>query len=176
MTDIVHQIEVAEQVGALFLKGNNITQIARTLDMKPHAVNKALTDFRTLIKRSAETGAEIKDRLMDILAESDEAFRMIINEGWTTVSQADINAQYGIKVQALKLIESSTKSRVDMLQKAGMSEDTELIEHINEVEEKQELLINLLKEIKEEHPEIAELIAIRLSQIQRTVEVIHVES
>jgi hypothetical protein len=113
---------------------------------------------------------------MDILAESDEAFRMIINEGWTTVSQADINAQYGIKVQALKLIESSTKSRVDMLQKAGMSEDTELIEHINEVEEKQELLINLLKEIKEEHPEIAELIAIRLSQIQRTVEVIHVES
>jgi hypothetical protein len=175
MSDIVEQLEIAEDVGRLFLKGKNVTQISRELDLQPKVVTKALANFKSLLKKNAETVLDIKDRMMDILFESDEAFRMVIEEGWNTVSQADINAQYGTKVQALKLIESSTKNRADMLQKVGMSQDTEIIEHINEVEEKQAMLISLLKEIKDEYPEVAELIASRLSRIQAEVEVIRIE-
>ena len=174
-TSIVTKIEVAEEVGKLFLKGKNVTQISRELDLPVKNVNAALSDFRELLKRNAETAVDIKDRLMDILFESDEAFRMVIDEAWNTVSQADINSQYSTKVQALKLVESATKNRAEMLQKAGMSQDTEIIEHINDVEEKQAMLIDLLKEIRDEFPEVAELIATRLSRIQNQVEVITIE-
>jgi hypothetical protein len=175
-TSLVGKLETAEEVGKLFLKGKNVTQISRELDLPVKIVNSALSDFRELLKRNAETVVDIKDRLMDILFESDEAFRMVIDEAWNTVSQADINAQYSTKVQALKLVESATKNRAEMLQKAGMSQDTEIIEHINEVEEKQALLIQLLKDIRDEYPEVAEMIATRLSRIQTEVEVISIES
>jgi hypothetical protein len=175
-SSLVGKIETAEEVGKLFLKGKNVTQISRELDIPVKVVNSALSDFRELLKRNAESAVDIKDRLMDILFESDEAFRMVIDEAWNTVSQADINSQYSTKVQALKLVESATKNRAEMLQKAGMSQDTEIIEHINDVEEKQALIIDLLKEIREEYPEVAELIATRLSRIQNQVEVISIES
>lgn len=174
-SSLVGKLETAEEVGKLFLKGKNVTQISRDLDLPVKIVNAALADFRELLKRNAETVVDVKDRLMDILFESDEAFRMVIDEAWNTVSQADINAQYSTKVQALKLVESATKNRAEMLQKAGMSQDSEIIEHINDVEEKQALLIQLLKDIRDEYPEVAELIAIRLSRIQSEVEVISIE-
>lgn len=176
MSNLVEKIDVAEEAGRLFLKGKNEVQIARELNISKKEAYHAIQDFRLLLKRNAESALDVRDRLMEILYESDEAFRMVIEEAWNTAGQADINGQYGTKVQALKLVESATKNRADMLQKSGMSQDSEVIDHLNEVEEKQALIIQLLKDIKEEFPEAAEMIATRLSRIQSEVEVISIES
>jgi len=176
MPDLVEKIDFAEEAGRLFLKGKNPTEIARDLGITKREANVAIADFRGLLKRNAESALEVRDRLMEILYESDEAFRMVIDEAWNTAGQADINGQYGTKVQALKLVESATKNRAEMMQKSGMSQDSEVIDHINDVEEKQALIIQLLKDIKNEYPEAAEMIATRLSRIQSEVEVIEIES
>jgi len=176
ISKLVEQMDLAERVGRMYLKGSNPTEIARETGVPRKDVTRALEDFRGLLRRNAESAVDVRDRLMDIILESDEAFRMVIEEAWSTVKQADNSGQLGAKVNSLKLVESSTKNRAEMLQKSGVSQDNEIIDQLNETEERQTVLIQLLKEIRTEFPEAAELISRRLSQIQQSeVEVISVE-
>jgi hypothetical protein len=59
-----------------------------------------------------------------------------------------------------------------MLQKAGLLENKELAEEMVEIERKQDILVNILKDIASEHPEIRDEIMRRLSQVAREQEVI----
>jgi len=171
ISKLVEQMDLAECVGKEHLKGKNATQIARELQIPRKDVTVALENFRGLLRRNAESAVSIRDRLMDIIFESDEAFRMVIEQAWDTVDQADAAGQLNHKVNALNLIKSATKDRSDMLQKSGMSQDEELIDQLNEAEHNQGVLVDLLKEIRDNHPEVAELISRKLSQVRQGGEV-----
>lgn len=152
------------------------TQIASKLETSRANVLSALDDFRSILRREADSAINLRDKMVDILFESDEAFRMVIDEAWKTSEAADVNGDYKTKVSALKLVESSTKNRAELIQKAGSGQDQDIIDQINDTEERQEILIQLLKDIRDEFPEVAEVIAARLSKIQTEVEVIEIES
>jgi len=168
-------MELAEQVGRLYLQGRNETQIANQLGIQRKYVVAALRDFRGLLKRESETAVDVRERLLDIIYESDESFRMIIDEAWTTVRDTDAEGDNKTKVQALKLVESSTKSRAEMLQKSGVSQDNDIIDEMNEKDRRQEVLVGILREVKQRFPEAAEFIAKELSRLSSTVETVAVE-
>lgn len=153
----------------MHLRGMNPTDIARRTETTRANVLTAIEDFRLVLKREASSAVDLRDRMMDILFESDEAFRMVIDEAWKTSEAADSAGDYRTKVAALKLVESSTKTRAELIQKAGVGQDQEIIDQINDTEERQQVLIQLLKDIRDEFPEVAEIIATRLSRIQTEV-------
>jgi cytidylate kinase len=64
------------------------------------------------------------------------------------------------------------KTRIDMLQKAGLLENQELAEEMLEIERRQDILVNLLKDIATEHPQVSREIQRRLQQIAKQGEVI----
>ncbi len=64
------------------------------------------------------------------------------------------------------------KSRLEMLQKAGLLDNKEIAEQIIEMERKQEVLMKILKEVASKHPEVREEIMRRLSEIQTEVVII----
>jgi hypothetical protein len=64
------------------------------------------------------------------------------------------------------------KSRIEMLQKAGLLENKELAEEMVEIERRQEVLVEILRDIASTHPEVRDLIMKRLSQIAKEGEVI----
>jgi hypothetical protein len=64
------------------------------------------------------------------------------------------------------------KSRIEMLQKAGLLENKELAEEMVEIERRQEVLVAILRDIASTHPEVRDLIMQRLSQIAKEGEVI----
>ena len=66
------------------------------------------------------------------------------------------------------------RTRIDMLQKAGLLENKELAEEMVEIEKKQEVLVSILKDIASEHPEIRDKIMKRLSSVSRAQEVVTV--
>jgi hypothetical protein len=76
------------------------------------------------------------------------------------------------KTQAIKLVMDIESKRIDMLQKAGLLENKELAEEMIEIERRQEVLVNILRDIASEHPEIRDLIMQRLSSIAKEGEVI----
>jgi hypothetical protein len=59
-----------------------------------------------------------------------------------------------------------------MLQKAGLLENKELAEEMLVIEKRQDVLVNILKDIATEHPEIRDKIMRRLSDASKNEEVI----
>jgi hypothetical protein len=173
-SNLVTQMDLAEQVGKLHLQGMNPTEIARQLSLERKYVVRALDDFRGLLRRSEES-IDVRERMMDVIYEADESFRMVIHRAWEVADEAKLNSDPKNNLAALKLVESSTKARADMLQKIGVGQDDDLIDQLNKREENEAILIGLLKDIKDKHPEVAQLISDRLSRIQEEVETITVE-
>jgi hypothetical protein len=59
-----------------------------------------------------------------------------------------------------------------MLQKAGLLENKELAEEMMEIEKRQDILVNILRDIATEHPEIRDKVMRRLSEASKEQEVI----
>lgn len=157
------------------MQGFNATDIARELDIPRKDAKRYIDEWQGFLRETARSNLDIKDRVMSVLYEVDEHWRLVVKEAWKTVDQADQAGQIGNKTGALKLIASINKDRAQMFQQAGVNQDSELIEELNEAQRTHQILIGLLKEIRTEHPEIAELITARLASIQSEVEVIAIE-
>lgn len=170
--DLVEKLDFTEQVGKLYLQGKNATEIAKILSSPRGHVVSAIQNFKGLVRQRAESAVDLRDRLFEIVFESDESFRMVIDEAWSTVREADNAGELRNKISALKIVETATKSRAELVQKIGSGQDQDIIDQINESEEKQKVIIELLKEIRDQYPEVAEVIATRLSRIQSQVEII----
>jgi hypothetical protein len=59
-----------------------------------------------------------------------------------------------------------------MLQKAGLLDNKEIAEQIIEMERRQSILINILKDVASKHPEIRNEIMSKLSEVQTEVMII----
>ena len=64
------------------------------------------------------------------------------------------------------------KTRIEMLQKAGLLENKELAEEMIAIESRQEILVGILKDIAAEHPEVRDKIMRRLSEASKNTEVV----
>jgi hypothetical protein len=80
----------------------------------------------------------------------------------------------GAKTQAIKLVMDIESKRIDMLQKAGLLENKELAEEMVQIERRQEILVEILRDIASSHPEVRDLIMKRLSDVAKDGEVITV--
>lgn len=147
------------------MQGYSGADIAAELDVPRRQVTIALRDWQSLLRQQAETGVEIKDKVMDILFESEQSFRMAKKEAWNTVEQADRAQQFGHKIAALKLHKDITKDIYTIFESAGMGQDLELIEEMHRTQETQEQIIALLREIKDEYPEVRDAITRKLAKL-----------
>ena len=80
----------------------------------------------------------------------------------------------GAKTQAIKLVMDIESKRIDMLQKAGLLENKELADEMIEIENRQMVLMSILKDIASEYPQVRDEIMKRLSSIAKKDEVITV--
>lgn len=126
-----------------YLKGENPTAIARAVNMRRADVMNYLDEWRGF----AQNNHNINDRAREALVSADKHYSMIIERAWETVEQADDASELRTKAGALKLVADVEQKRIDMLQKAGVLDNTELAQQIVETERKQELLIAILKEV-----------------------------
>lgn len=164
--DIVDRFEQMNRVVEELLKGNNPTAIAKNLSMKRADVLMLLDEWRTVIG----TDNTIRERAKEALAGADQHFSMIIKRAWETVEQADANAQLSIKAGALKLVADTESKRIDMLQKAGLLENTELSAQLLETERKQEILVGILKDVTSSCDKCRIEVSKRLSEVTNRVE------
>lgn len=175
---LADKLEVTEKVGELYLQRHSTNAIGKELGLSSKQVKLFVEEWKGLMRRQAETASDVKDKVMDILFESEQHFDIIRKKTWETVEQADEAGQINSKINALKLAAAITKDMVHMFESSGINSDTALIEEINQRERNERILVDLLKDIRNEHPEIADSIARRLRQMGESVEksVIEIES
>jgi hypothetical protein len=120
----------------------------------------------------ASANDAIRARAKEALAGADTHYSKLITKAYEVIDESSLTNNLSAKTQAIKLVMDIEKSRIEMLQKAGLLENKELAEEIVEIERKQEVLVEILREIASTHPEVRDLIMQRLSQIAKEGEVI----
>lgn len=152
------------------LKGNNPTQIASLTGFKRAEVIEYIDEWKSVVRNDSAT----RDRAKEAVSGADQHYAMLIKEAWKTVEDADQSGQLGVKATSLKLIADIETKRITMLKEVGLLDNAEIAGQILETERKQDILIEILKEIAKEHPQVRKEIMKKLSRITGIVEPIEI--
>ena len=169
--DIVEHYDQMNKVVEEHLKGSTPKQIQTKFGM----TRAQVLDFIDEYKKIIHNDPNVHNRAREALAGADQHYNLIIATAWETVEQADQNQQYAVKTQALKLVADTEAKRIDMLNKAGALENTELAEQVVETERKQKILMEILRDVVYDCDHCKVKVAERLAQISNQVEVIRVD-
>lgn len=166
--DLINHLDEVNNVVTEYLKGNDPTKISKDLSIPRVRVVAHLEEW----KSNASNNAAIRARAKDALAAADAHYSKLITKSYEVIDEASMNNNLSAKTAGIKLVMDIESKRIDMLQKAGLLENKELAEEMVEIEKRQEVLVNILRDIASTHPEIRDMIMQRLGSIAKENEVI----
>ena len=167
-TDLIQHLDEVNKVVTEYLKGQDPTKISKELDIPRTRVVALINEWKVM----ASANDAIRARAKEALAAADTHYSKLISKSYEVIDEASMTNNLSAKTQAIKLVMDIEKSRIEMLQKAGLLENKELAEEMVQIERRQEVLVEILREIASTHPEVRDLIMQRLSQIAKEGEVI----
>jgi hypothetical protein len=168
--NLVKHLDEVNKVVEEYLKGNDPTKISKELALPRTKVVALIEEWRQM----AADNAAIRARAKEALVGADTHYNKLIAKAYEVMDDATTTANLSAKNAAIKLVMDIEKTRIDMLQKAGLLENQELAEEMIDIEEKQQILVSILRDVASEHPEIRDKIMSRLSLVARKGEVITV--
>ena len=170
---LIQHLDQVNKVVGEYLKGSDATKISKELAIPRTKVVTLIKEWQDM----ASNNAAIRARAKEALAAADEHYSRLISKTYEVIEEATTTANLGAKTNAIKLVMDLESKRIEMLQKAGLLENKELAEEMMEIERRQEILVNILKDIGSEHPEIRDKIMHRLSdasqKVNETVTIVH---
>tara|TARA_B110000503_G_scaffold84020_1_gene128085 strand:+ start:24497 stop:25027 length:531 start_codon:yes stop_codon:yes gene_type:complete len=170
--DLVNHLDAVNKVVGEYLKGSDPTKISKELAIPRQTVVLYLNEWKAM----AADNAAIRARAKEALVAADTHYSRLIEKAYEVIDEASMTANLSAKSNAIKLVMDLESRRIDMLQKAGLLENKELAEEMVEIEERQQVLIQILRDIAVEHPEIREKIMHRLSSATKPGETITIVS
>ena len=162
-----------EQVAEYTLKGYSATAISRELNIRRSEVLTLQEDYRTALSNDSEA----RDMARDYLNQMVKHYDSLIKKFYDLVDEIDmLNFSHQVAAQknaALKAVAELEAKRLDALQKAGLLDSAELGDELAEMEEKQQILIQILRDdlCDECKPKVAH----KLSRVTGKVEEIREE-
>lgn len=148
MTDLAEHLDEVNQVAAEYLKGKSETEISNELAIPRSRVVVLVKEWKTM----ASNSDAVRVRAREALAGADQHFSQLIKEAYDLLEDARDQDALGARAGALKLVLDIEKSRIDMLQKAGLLENRELAEKMMETEAKQAAIMKIITEVVAECP------------------------
>ena len=168
--DLVKHLDQVNQVVEEYLKGNDPTVISKQLDIPRQRVVTLINEWKVM----ASANDAIRARAKEALAAADTHYSKLISKSYEVIDEASMTNNLGAKTQAIKLVMDIESKRIDMLQKAGLLENKELADEMIEIENRQMVLMSILKDIASEYPQVRDEIMKRLSSVAKKDEVITV--
>jgi len=170
--DVMRYYDDQSEVVLLHVKGYTVTDIVRHTGNNRKQVEKHLADF----KEFAAQDKAIRLRARDIVLSVDVHYSDIVKNIYRQVEAAEFKDDHKAAMTGLKMIADTEAKRVELLSKAGMIADNTIGDQIAESEKKQAILVEILKEISREHPDIGRKIQKRLSEVTGRLEGVIVET
>ena len=170
---VVEHLDTVNKVVGKYLKGNDPTKISKELALPRTKVTAMIKEWQTM----AADNTVIRARAKEALAAADEHYSRLISKAYEVIDEATTISDLKTKNGSIKLVMDLESKRIEMLQKAGLLENKELAEEMLEIERRQEILMQILKDIATEHPEVRDKIMRRLSdassKLNETVTIVH---
>ena len=158
--DLVQHLDTVNRVVGEYLKGSDPTKISKELALPRQKVVAYLDEWKAM----AADNAAIRARAKEALVVADTHYSKLIEKAYEVIDEATTTANLNAKSGAIKLVMDLESRRIDMLQKAGLLENKELAEEMMQIEERQQILIGILKDVASKYPEIRDEIMRRLSE------------
>jgi hypothetical protein len=168
----VEHLDQVNRVVEKYLAGTPETQISKELALPRQKVVSYINEWRAM----ASDNAAIRARAKEALVGADTHYSKLIQKAYEVIDEATTVANLGAKTAGIKLVMDLERTRIDMLQKAGLLENKEMAEEMVAIEERQQALIEILKDIASEHPEIRDEIMRRLSRATKPGETVTIVS
>lgn len=159
--EVIAYYEDVNQVVALHLQGFNASEIAAELKMKRADVMSMITEW----KSRAGNNEFIQEQARSAITKADEHWSMATKELWLVADEAGAGGDLKLRKDSIVAAANVEEKRINMLQKAGLLTDQDVQLKLQESQRQQTLVIQMLKEVASEHPEIREKILSRLSKI-----------
>lgn len=160
---VVQHLDEVNKVVGEYLKGSDPTKISKELAIPRTRVVTLIKEWQQM----ASDNTAIRARAKEALAAADEHYSRLINKAYEVIEEATTTANLNAKTSGIKLVMDLESKRIEMLQKAGLLENKELAEEMMEIERRQEILMNILKDIAAEHPEVRDKIMHKLSEASK---------
>ena len=170
--EIILHIEEVNQVASEYIKGKDASAISKELDIPRNRVLSLLTEWRNMVANNEA----VRIRAREALAGADQHYNHLIRQAYEVIEDATTTANLSAKTAAIKLVMDIESKRIDMLQKAGLLENKELADQLLEQEQKQDVLVGILREVSGDCPRCRNEVAKRLADISGQGVVITVES
>jgi myo-inositol-1-phosphate synthase len=158
------------KVVTLHLEGRNPTYIARELGIQRKEVLNYVEEFKNV----AKDDGLLRARAQEVVHEFDGQHNRIISELWEVVKDAERADDIKTRATALKSLSDITAKRVEVLQKSGLLSDAALGDEMAEIEEKQNQLMAILRDVTAHCNKCKTEVHRRLAIITGTVEPIQV--
>lgn len=161
MSELIEHMEEVNRVASEYIKGLNESEISRELDIPRARVSTLLKEWKSM----ASNSEAVRARAREALSGADQHYSKLIKQAYEVIDEATTNSNLSAKTAAIKLILDIESKRIDMLQKAGLLENKELADQLLETERKQELIMNILKDVATKYPQIKTEIMKRLADV-----------
>lgn len=139
---------IQQKTGASFKKQGEVSQ-----------------NFKTFVN----SDRYIQERARESVGQIDTHYTSLLAKFYEVVDDAENADDYKTKADVLKKIADVEKQRVEFLSKAGMMSAGGIGDDLVELEEQREKIKQVLREIAQERPDVAKLIAQKLANLDGTV-------
>lgn len=160
-----------EEVVELYAKGHRVSDIQKISGATKAQIEQYLADFREYARQDPI----LRERAKEVVTVVDVHYSDIVRQMHEAISEADMNNDYKVKLSGLKGIADVEAKRVELLQKAGMLTDNAIGDQMAEMEQKQKLLVDILKEVTSKCDHCKMEVAKRLSKVTGKVEAVVVK-
>lgn len=154
------------RVVTLHLEGRNPTAISKMTGFKRADVLNYIQEF----KEVAKDDNLLRARAQEVVHEFDQQHNRIISSLWEVVDEAEAKGDIKTQATALKSLSDISAKRVEVLQKSGLLSDAALGDEMAELEDRQDKLMAILREVTANCNKCKFEVAARLTQITGKVE------
>jgi hypothetical protein len=165
--ELLDRYEQINKVAQMYIKGTTSpTTISKELGIKRAEAIALIEEWRDI----ARGNDDIRAQASEALQQGIQHYSMIVERMWETVEQSDSADDYKTKNSVLKNIADVEAKKIDMLQKAGLYDDAAIGDELAEMEEKQAILISILRDVTADCAHCKFEVAKRLSKVTGKVE------
>lgn len=164
--DIMRQAEQQDKVVSLYARATPISQIMKLTGLKKTEVEFILIEYR----KYAMQDKVLREMSRETVLKTRQHYDDLIVQLYEVIDLADSEGDYKTKMQAVTAIANIEKQRVDFMQKAGMLADNEIGDQLVESERKQQIIIDIIRELSRKYPKIGLEFQERLKEVTGVIE------
>jgi hypothetical protein len=164
--DIIRQAELEQKVISLYASTMPIVQVAKEAGITKKQVEEILAGFR----KYAMQDRVLREMSRETVLKTRQHYDDLIQQMYDVAKIAEAEGDSKLRLSALNSITTTEKQRVDFMQKAGMLADNEIGDQLVESERKQQIIIDILRDISKQYPKIGLEIQNRLRELTGVLE------